>query len=109
MITLKDALDAVEVWKGESSFEVAGGVWKGKPVVHDIDLVVKSENVQAVFGAVSRNKVACAVEIYIPATPNDEERLLVWLRAHRNEIYGAKGKYGRALNEGLHFSKMKIY
>lgn len=102
MITLSEAKEAIAAWKEHSDFEVAGGVWKGKPFVHDIDLVVRNENVQAVLSALSKRKAACEVELYIPFEGH-EEKLLNALRATTYEAISGR------LMSGVRFRKLKVY
>lgn len=101
MILLKEAQEAIDAWKRESEFEVAGGVWKGKPSLHDIDVVVERENLQAFFGAVEARKVACPIEIYIPL-PGHADKLLTALRA--TTYQAIKGR----LMSGVRFNKIRV-
>jgi hypothetical protein len=100
-------------WKEQGlEFELVGSLWrhentgKKKEFVHDIDLLVKPENVESVLGTILAKKAASEpnkidIELYIP-DEGHYEGLLTALRA---------GKY-RCIHErlmaGLKFSKKRI-
>ena len=103
-----EAMLLVGEWKAQGlEFELVGSLWrhentgKKKEFVHDIDLLVKPENVDAILKAVSRSKASLLIELYIPVDSH-YEGLLTALRA---------GKY-RCIHErlmaGLKFSKKRI-
>ena len=101
MISLSEAQEAVSAWQSESRFEVGGGCFKGKPELHDIDLVVREEDVPNVVKAVKGHIPPVPVELYIA----DENNYPGLLRAIRASTYEA---ISQRLMKGLHFRKMRI-
>jgi hypothetical protein len=102
MVSLAEADQAVGKWLSlGAKFDVAGGIWKRKPVVHDIDLVVKRENLGSVLRVVSANKARVPVEIYIPYD-GFEAKLLIALRATTYEAINQR------LMAGLRYSKRRV-
>jgi len=93
--------------------EIAGGVYKSKPSVHDIDIVVENARVYKGIGGSAIDLISmCAlsaikdipdadrvpIEFYI-TTPEHFDRLLLALRSHRCDVI--KGR----LMTGLKFRK----
>jgi hypothetical protein len=72
--------------------EIGGGIYKGKPEVHDIDIVVKADypdeeqEVQAIGSKFALNSdVDVPIEFYIADSYN-YDGLLKAIRAHRHEV-----------------------
>lgn len=88
--------------------EIAGGIWKGKPNPHDIDIVVEGSRLGSTIDLLSScafsvvkdipDKERIPIEFYI-VERDMFDRLLSALRAHRHEVI--KGK----MMSGLRFSK----
>jgi predicted nucleotidyltransferase len=101
MIDRYEASEYIEAWQKESVFEAGGGYFKGKPTLHDIDLVVREENVPGVVKAVKSYIPSVPVELYI-ADGNNYPGLLRAIRASTYEAISQR------LMKGLHFRKMRI-
>ena len=102
MISLSEADRYVLEWKLKGAkFEIAGGVWKKKPVLHDIDLVVETRHLENVAETVKANKPPVPVELYHTNAVNFP-KLLHALRATTYEAISQR------LMAGLSFRKVRI-
>jgi hypothetical protein len=101
MISLQEAKQYIILWrKHGASFDVVGGIWKKKKVLHDIDLVVRPGNVEKVSKIILSNKPNVPVELYIPL--KERERLIKTLRSSTWENI-----HGR-LMKNLRFTKVRL-